>query len=846
MPTEHKKRHTIVLEQDGYTFLNTLVLQSDVYDVEKNTVPEETEEIKNEKAELDSIIRVGAHTSFCNDKQKSKKENGRSIDVIKNIEEKTASLIFKKIDSEGVTHVYSYQNDRIKTSPHIIRVDEQNKYIPVQPPSAPARRILSKPIAEPSYSIKEPMRGVKSENFFKTIVLTLREIQNFPSTIFQNMVRYNTKLKKETLIFACVSIIAIFPLYYGSYIEKMFERFGILERSASQAVGYLGTITDSDKTPSSITTKLSYAAMSFDMAYSVLREYNSTLITISKKIPFAGDKIKLGESLLKTGKQISDASQSLASVLTTMSLNNDNEPLTETLVKMRAHVLVSQKSLNEAGDTLSNINDSNIPSRYKDQILLVKQTLPSIERFVSKTDTMLLALINLFGHYDKKKYLFVFQNTAEIRPTGGFIGSFAEVTLDHGLLKDTIVPGGGAYDTKGGLTTRVFSPKPLGLIAPRWYMWDANWWPDFPTSAKKIMWFYEKSGGTSVDGVIAINSDIVEKLLALTGPIEMPEYGKTITSENFYEETQSAVEVEYDKKENKPKKFIGDLMPKILDRIFNTKESDLFPLISLFYDGFTQKNIQIYARDQKTQEYVENLGWAGEIQSIKGDYLMVAHTNIGGGKSDAVVSTNVHHTADVQPDGSIVDTVEITRRHNGPSNMIYTDANNVDYVRIYVPKGSKLVSVSGYKPPNEDLFKQEKLFALNTDSDIDIIEQYSNKDSITGTDISEQFDKTVFGNWIQTAPFSSSTITFSYLLPFSLSSIDSNPQTYSLYVQKQSGIDNTYISSSFNPSKADSLSVEWTASSYNAKNSTVDQNLIQCEGVLSEDMYCTTVLKPRE
>ena len=66
-----------------------------------------------------------------------------------------------------------------------------------------------------------------------------------------------------------------------------------------------------------------------------------------------------------------------------------------------------------------------------------------------------------------------------------------------------------------------------------WTMHDANWFPNFPTSAEKVSWFYEKTGGRTVDGVIAITPELLRDLLAITGPIDMPEYDKTINADNF-------------------------------------------------------------------------------------------------------------------------------------------------------------------------------------------------------------------------------------------------------------------------------------------------------------------------
>jgi len=75
------------------------------------------------------------------------------------------------------------------------------------------------------------------------------------------------------------------------------------------------------------------------------------------------------------------------------------------------------------------------------------------------------------------------------------------------------VPSGGGYDTEAGLTEFIAAPEPLHLVDPLWHFWDANWWPDWEKSAKKLMWFYEKSDGPTVDGVISITPTVIEKII---------------------------------------------------------------------------------------------------------------------------------------------------------------------------------------------------------------------------------------------------------------------------------------------------------------------------------------------
>ena len=174
-------------------------------------------------------------------------------------------------------------------------------------------------------------------------------------------------------------------------------------------------------------------------------------------------------------------------------------------------------------------------------------------------------------------------------------------------------------------------------------MQDANWWPDWPTSAEKIQWFYEHSGGASVDGVITLTPDVIEQMLAITGPIDMPEYDTTITADNFYTITQQQAERKYDDT-RESKKFIADMTPRLLDTLFSIDAETLLPVMQVVYDGLRQKDILVYFNDPYLQNEFSQRGWTGEIEHTSGDYLQVVDTNIGGEQNRCRYSRN-HSTS---------------------------------------------------------------------------------------------------------------------------------------------------------------------------------------------------------
>ncbi|HBR71357.1 MAG TPA: hypothetical protein DEA27_00930, partial [Candidatus Moranbacteria bacterium] len=161
--------------------------------------------------------------------------------------------------------------------------------------------------------------------------------------------------------------------------------------------------------------------------------------------------------------------------------------------------------------------------------------------------------------------------------------------------------------------------------------------------------------------------------------------------------TQNKVEKDYDKKENKPKKILSDLAPMILDRIVKTRDIETVSKVAqVFLESLNEKHILIFSENRDLQEIISKRGWSGEILDTEKDYLSVINTNINGYKTDGVIEEKIEHKAEIQNDGSIIDTVAITRKHNG-GNTDYEWWNkvNANYMRVYVPRGSQLLEVEG-------------------------------------------------------------------------------------------------------------------------------------------------------
>src|SRR3989339_56790 len=620
---------------------------------------------------------------------------------------------------------------------------------------------------------------------------------------------------RAAVSFALVASLLVLPLHaLGMWEEVRSLRTGMTGLGASAFSDLRqGTASLVAGNAAEATQSFQKASGSLSKAKTDLNRFRSDLSALLSRLPPVHSPLETIQKLIKAGQQISEAGMRLSE-----GLEATSHPSATPVAKL-AILETSLRSilplLKEAEENLLATNPKRLPETETAELErlqpLLRQMTSSISEWLSLSKTFSL----LLGSEESRRYLLLFQNDNELRPAGGFMGSFAVVDISEGRVERIEIPAGGTYDLQGSLSSRQAAPRPLQLINARWEFQDANWFPDFPTSARQILSFYDASGGPTIDGVVAINASVLPLLLSLIGPVSMEKYGRTITAENAVSETQSIVEKEYPqfvnasdgRDEPAPKAFIGDLADAVLSQTSSLDAQTLLEAVELFIQSCESKDVQIYLTDAEEQKHLQPLGWSGEMdQTSDGDYLLVSNANIGGGKTDGVIDERLHLQIRLQEDGRAVHELTVTRTHHGVPGDPFTGVNNVNYIQVYVPHGSRLLFSDGFSVPDPSLFeKPDPSWERST-------EENETVDPASGTSVGEAFGKTVFGNWTQTVPVAVSTARFVYETPSLLkptssihtpllvlkAAFGSQRSAYTLAVQTQSGAQNRSFSFSVN------------------------------------------------
>jgi hypothetical protein len=559
----------------------------------------------------------------------------------------------------------------------------------------------------------------------------------------------------------------------------------------------------------------SNARQSFESASDMLSWWGGPLLYLTRYVPGLS-QVSSGKHAIEAGKHFADAGQPVVLLVQNAIVSKEayaqgeKVSLLNFLAQAKEPLRQAKDSLGLAEKELALVRLHDLPPEKRDQFMTARTSLPTLLHFLSGFEKNELLIEELLGSNGPRIYLFLLQNNHELRATGGFIGTYALIDIHQGVIRRFFVDG--IFNPDGQLKENIIPPKPIQKISAGWSLHDSNWFPDFPTSAEKAISFYEKTGGATVDGVITLTPTIMQSLLAVVGPIALPQYGIVVDADNFIPVLQEQVEVKYDKELNQPKQVLADLTQALIEKVFDLQNKETLGRIAeAFVKGLNEKHMLLYMRHTETQRLIDEVGWSGRVLDTPKDYLSVIHSNINGYKTDGVIDEVIEHKAAIEDDGSIIDTVKITRTHRGGDTPYdWWNKVNADYVRLYVPKGSELLFSQGttWEFPAEPL--DYARLGFKEDADVRREERAMTVDQKTGIRISEDADKTVFGAWAYVSPQESVTLTFQYRLPFRIGKealTRGGVISYSTLFQKQSGSPGSKLISSL--SHPESLEVIW-------------------------------------
>ncbi|HSX18882.1 MAG TPA: DUF4012 domain-containing protein [Candidatus Saccharimonadales bacterium] len=384
-----------------------------------------------------------------------------------------------------------------------------------------------------------------------------------------------------------------------------------------------------------------------------------------------------------------------------------------------------------------------LPGKPGKKIADAKNTMDQLQSFLVDAKPLLDVMPDIMGEKGQKKYLVIFQNDKELRPTGGFITAYAIFNVNKGAIQTE--GSSDIYQLDATLTKKIPAPAPIIKYLPNvptLNIRDTNLSPDYRQSMTTFENLYQfTQNKKDIDGIIALDTQFVVDMMNILGSLQAGDTKFTTDKVDACNCPQIIYQLEQfadqptNQVNNARKDIIGTLMQAMMDKAFNAPKTQWPQLLSATIQSLRGKHLIMYFHDPKIEEAAEKVNFAGRVNQYDGDYLSIIESNFGGAKSNLYVQEKVGQLVKQNKD-QLEKTLTIEYKYpRKMDNCSLTRAGGLclagiyrDWIRVYVPKGSKLIKADGISlEATEDLDKTvfEGFFELRPEGALKFNIQYT-------------------------------------------------------------------------------------------------------------------------
>jgi len=423
---------------------------------------------------------------------------------------------------------------------------------------------------------------------------------------------------------------------------------------------------------------------------------------------------RVGEDVASMGQILINTAMTLAPKLRGPLLNASNTPLVtsadlELVGTTIDGVLPYINDIQQQSQSMS-LSALPVSTHQRQQVQQLLQLLPQAKTALTQGRTLLDAAGWLLGVDGPRTFLVQTMDRGELRPTGGFTGQYGELHITGGRVGPFSLRDISLIEyADNSPTTDHQAPAAYRSWWPfaNWGLRDSNLSADFPTSAQIAMGQYKLETHRQVDGVILFTPFLIEHVLQVTGPIRIPAYNETITSQNlearlhYYQLDNAGIAKQIsisgsNKATSDRKQFTSLVARTLMDNIRHSSPTTLLAIAKQMLHDFQTKDLQVYLSNTQLEDLLSHYGYAAQVdRSTTHDGLYVVQTNVSASKASQYVKTTIHDTVTLDANGGATHALQMQLAYT-QLNFVYGLDTYRDYVRVYVPPSAKFLGGDGF------------------------------------------------------------------------------------------------------------------------------------------------------
>lgn len=436
------------------------------------------------------------------------------------------------------------------------------------------------------------------------------------------------------------------------------------------------------------------------------------LVSLGLVVPGLSSNLKASRALASVGTRLAVAGIDLAEVadIDLARSANGRIPL-ERLKRLAPELDNAIRVVEEARDDLADLQVNFLVPPLSEAVRELSARLDRETRSSAVAAEAAHLLPAILGDGGTRRYFLAFQNNAELRGSGGFMGNWGELVGEAGRLRLSRF---GRLEELNDAGTRPKAVTADPGFFERWkafnpgqYWQQVNVSPDFPTTARLIAQLYPQSGGQPVDGVIAVDPPGLAAMLELSGPVSVPRWPVPISSANVVDVTlRQAYEVfEQDDRIA----FLGDLARMVAEAFTQADLGRPGEVTAALGPAAADGHLLVWMADPAEQALMRNLGIDGSVGPVRGDSVFVVNQNMAANKVDTYFSRHLRYDVRLDPSTSpaaLRGRIEVTMENGAPASGLspqvigpYDDrfrpGENRTYVSVYTPFGGGQATLDG-------------------------------------------------------------------------------------------------------------------------------------------------------